>query len=418
MTERITLRNLKKSYYINFNSIVITFIAIILCVCTIRNGNEKFEIHIWAAIIIIDALAAISLVNNKVIAYGKEAILLIIGVTIPFLFQIIIKAPYYSVRSAFWGIILFIAFLCSATLIVQPGYGKTIFKTINFFNLFAASCIIIQMIFYYLGIRLDRYGQIGEIFFNAWEFTTSFRPCGVCVEPSQFAEMALLSVFYYMFINKNFKKLFVLIAGILLSTSMLGLLGLALLIMLYIWKYYIIHGRLFFKIFAFIITLVIIVILMSTIVYRPDMISVGYDKVLVNSSLGLRVNRSFELFNIMNLRDKLFGIGIQNQQLYLNFHSIVLPSDTYETISNHREFANTIGYMLCTCGLTGCMFFIYYIYICFKKQKFEVKVIVLLFLYIAAFCCIFSRSIFLMYFVAMYSIRDMVCENAVMVEHR
>lgn len=116
----------------------------------------------------------------------------------------------------------------------------------------------------------------------------------------------------------------------------------------------------------------------------------------------MRVSRSFELFGLLSPIEKVFGIGLQNQALYLNANGIILPGDLNETLA-HREFAATIGYLLCTCGLLGLVTFLSMFVPLFRNKGGRPIVLACLLLGIAATCCVFSRGIFIVMLLLLFA---------------
>ena len=130
-------------------------------------------------------------------------------------------------------------------------------------------------------------------------------------------------------------------------------------------------------------------------------------RIMSGGTSSARIWRSFDLYGIMDFWEKTFGIGNQNQALYLNYHQIVLPHDTSETLAN-REFAQTLGYVLCTTGLIGFGAFLYPFVKMVITQDYRVKTLVLMFLFVCFTCCIFARHIFGVYLVMIYATSGML----------
>ena len=398
------LRDSQRNYQVNYNPIFVVLAVAIICFATVRNGNHQYTINIWLTVILADLIALFVAFNTKKIKLNIYNLVMIAVVFLITFAQKMVFSGYYSFGSAINGALLFAFFLLSIGIVVQQGYELIILKTINAFNMLGAITIIVQMLFKYVGVRLDKYGIVSEFLFNAWEFTDVFRPCGIFSEPSHFSEMMLISVFYYLYIEKKNSRLVILGLSLLFSTSSLGIIGFGFLVALRF-----IEFDRFLRLGIGLKILIIgigcaLIVMVLFMIQKSGNSNWLVDRMLSGSSFSVRVTRSFEIFKDMNWHQKLIGLGIQNQEKFLNYYYIVLPSDTYETATTNREFAQTTGYILCTMGIVGfCAFILPLVKLFMNKTK-TVRCFIFLFIYITSFCCIFSRSIFFMYFVALYAV--------------
>ena len=131
-------------------------------------------------------------------------------------------------------------------------------------------------------------------------------------------------------------------------------------------------------------------------------------RILNGSTSGVRITRSYELFEQLPLGNKIFGIGIQNQELYLNYNNIILNSDTLETTLSNREFAATIGYLLCTTGVVGLGVFLTPFLKLFMKYDYRMKIIIMLFGLICFSCCVFARSAMCVFLVLVFATKELI----------
>lgn len=344
--------------------------------------------------------AVILFVTTRKIGRSALELLLFWGVAVlEFPIQWLIYS-HYGPQSALNGVITLALMILNVLLIVHRGYEDYLWKTLNFISILSSLCLILQMVCYWMGIRLDKIPFLSETFFKAWEFTNSFRACSLFSEPSHFAELALLSLYYYLLVKPRLRIAIVLALALILSTSNLGIIGVALLVVLYLLnleRYA--HVRSSTK---YIIITIAFLLGSGIMVWLSNSDNWVAVRLMSGGSSSVRIMRSFELYDVMDAFEKLFGIGIQNQEIYLNYHTIILPSDRLETITN-REFSQTLGYILCTTGALGFSAFSVPFIRRILRSDYSMKCLCLLFFFVCLTCCIFSRHTFLLYLIAIYS---------------
>ncbi len=405
-TRSVRIPKPRLSTVISVRMLVIKLTVIVLCLGTLNISETLFNFPIHYLILVLDIFAMLCIHNAGDLDYGLDLLPFVACTTITLAFQTVLAGPYFSWSSSFSSIILLYAMLICVILVMQKGYGDTIWKIINFFNLLSAICILVQYGAYMVGIRLDKMGSLSEWFFNAWEFSDSFRPCGTHDEPSAFAKTVLPSLYYYLFVGKNWKKALICIGGLAVSTSALGLLGMLLLLVVWLCNLDKLYG---FGIRTKYLILGIIGLVGSAaclVVLNMDIFIV--ERMMSGSSVGVRVLRSVDLFSLMSPVEKIIGIGVQNQQNYLNHYGIILAHDTYETtIGANREFAGTLGYILCTTGFFGLVFFVMPFYRTYKRHGLQVKVACALMLFCSLFCIFFNHTILVVFLLMVYATVDM-----------
>lgn len=383
----------------------ITVMLLVLCLGAVRTGHDRLSFSIGFSIVALDALALLYIRRGSDLDYGTEflpfPLVCLAGIGL----QLLFCREYYDLQNALTAFAVLLAGMLCLVFVAQKQYGQLIWNFVNAFNLFSAGCILSQMALYAVGLRLDKLGLISDLFFTAWEFTDSFRPSGPFCEPSAFAQFALFSLFYFLYIRRNWLAAVILTAALLLSTSSLGLVGIALLygiFLLRLDKLCEVSKKTKYRILAAIgiatAALVCLLAYMDVWLIR---------RTLAGSSIQVRLLRSIELFSLMTPLEKLFGIGMQNQANYLDFHGILLANDTYETVAGaSREFAGLIGYLLCTTGILGLSAFLIPLARLLKKS-WHTAVITGLFLYISLFCSIFTQHIMVLGITLIYAAWDM-----------
>lgn len=379
----------------------------LLCLCAVRAGHESFTFNVNLLLICIDVflILATRKINFSTAELWVFLVVAALEVPVQWVFN-----SFYDIRSAMTGMATLALMILNVALMIRRGYGKYLWNVVNFFSMFASVCLILQMALYMVGIRLDQMPILADTFFKAWEFTDKFRPCSLFSEPSHFAELALLSLYYYLLVSRNIRKAAILTAALLLSTSNLGIVGVAMLFVLYVInldRNAHISSRI--KYAVIMLTFLLGIGVMIWINNSSNWVAV---RLLEGGTSSVRVMRSFELYDIMSLFEKLFGIGIQNQAIYLNYHSIILPSDSLDIVLQNREFAQTLGYILCTTGALGFCVFMFPFVRMLMKSDYRIKSLCLLFLFVCFTCCIFSRQIFGIYLIMIYATKDILRDYA------
>lgn len=377
-----------------------SIVMIVFCIGMTRSGFENFRISVFN-LIMISFLLFIFMGQRKIktYKYGKGLIPIAVFNFLIIPIQILINDGYYNTVAALKSAILYASMVVAIVLLTDKENCKLLWKILNSFTLTGSILIIIQELFYLNGIRLDLAPGMNNTIFRGFYFQF-YRPCGMFSEPSHFAEMGLLSAFYYLFIERKMIKFLVVAVALMLSTSALGIVGVLLIILLYfisivfstaigqakkiLFAILMLAGSLFFFAWFF-----------ST--DNPVIL-----RVLNGATSATRINRSFELYQVLDPMHKIFGIGSQNQTYFLNSHKIILPSDTAATIAN-REFAQTFGYLLCTTGIIGSILFWFPFGKLFLRSNYKIKTLVVLFVYICLTACIQGRPTMLVYMILIFS---------------
>lgn len=385
---------------------MIVLIVVCLCLDTLRMGDYLFNFPHFYLILLLDVLGMLCIRYMGDLEYGMDLLPFMAVITVTMMLQFLLAGPYYDWTAAMVSVITMLAIVLCIILVTQKGCGCLIWRIINFFNLFAAGCILLQMALRSVGIRLDQMGMFSNLFFNAWEFTTVFRPCGPFKEAAMFAQPALLSLFYYLFIGRSWKKALFLTAALVLSTSAMGMLGVLLLCLA--WFLHLDHFFSIRRSTKWILLIAVVLLMVLFLALSMDAGIYVVQRMLSGSSIGLRLFRSVDLYGLMSPVEKLTGIGIQNQQNYLNYYSIILEHDTYETtIGASREPAGALGYILCTTGFFGLLSFVYPFYRTFVQGNLQVRIMVLLFLCCTTFSAMFMKPSMMVCMLAVYATVDL-----------
>lgn len=390
------------------SSVILLFI---LCLSAARTQHDVFTIP-FSALLILLIFIGMTFKNKINISCLQSNTIFLLTLLFCLLLQIIGNKYYFDVIEASKAIIIYYCTILACSLIISNDTSCIQWKIINWFSFISAGTIICQYFFYKIGIRLDYMPVLKEFVFNAWEFDYAFRPCGLFSEPSHFAELALISLYYFFFIKFSLYKILIICLGLVLSTSMLGILGIPLIVLVYI-AYPSLKRANDVRLMAmkkFIVVLFSLMFLTMVYFYFIADYSWLNERIMAGGTAGSRIFRSVEILTRLDFFEALYGIGMQNQALYLNYMGIILESDAFDTIEN-REYAQTLGYILCTNGILGFMAFLYQfvkIFICADRRT---RVFIGLFLIICFTSCVLTRPIFLIYLVVLYNLHVYSEEN-------
>ncbi len=369
-------------------------------------GSRLLDAPTFSLVLALDILVLLTLGHAGDWEYGMDLFPFLAVSAVTLVAQRLLSGSYYSVGAALNMWALLFALTVGAGLLAQRDSMALIWKIINFFNLFAAGCIIAQVVMGWFGVRLDRVGGIWQLLFNAWDFTAAFRPAGAYAEPAMFAQPALLSLYYSLFVGKSWPVALVISLALVMSTSAMGLMGLLLLLGAWAWnldKLYGISPKAKWRLLALLCATAAVVL-----VWALDRDVFVVKRLFSGSSIGVRVLRSVDLFREMSPGERLYGIGLQNQAAYLDHYHIALAHDTYETtFGGYREYAATLGYLLCTTGFFGLVSFVWPCYRAFVRGGFRAKTVSILIIYCTMSCAMHGDPILILYFVALYATVDM-----------
>lgn len=404
--------NKKKRKHLTVDEGLSLLSVVFLCFCICRTGHETAYVPVLYAGCVVIALNIFRVKDVELSKLKPALPFFAVALLAPLIQALFVVGPYYSISNAFNAAILFAVFsLCAGLLVASDNLSEYVWKIINFVSLSASVLILIEYLTFLLGVRLYSVPVLGDWIFNAWEFQGSgaYRPCAYFSEASHFAELALLSAFYYLYIaNSRMKFAFIFVACVV-STSSLGIIGCAGLALVYVFFFSYPKRRLIdsgkggsvqaMRVFLVILSCVVFV---AVVVFLQSSDSWFARRITDGATSSMRMSRSFELFGIMTPLEQLFGFGLQNQEIYLNANGIVLPSDYNETLVN-REFAATVGYVLCANGFCGLLAFLYMFLPGFKNRENKIKVLTGLLLYICFTCCIMSRAIFIVVLLLLFA---------------
>ena len=297
-------------------------------------------------------------------------------------------------------ILYFILFVyCGYYIAYSNQNNDMIFKTIHYISLVAAWLIIIQSLLHSVGFYLNRIAFVGDVFFHATDTNRYFRPSGFFSEPSYFAEVCLIDIFYYLFKRRNLKVVLIEGIALALSTSSLGIVFAYSLFVVWVCTQKITKNQyvdLFIKLLMIIVLLAAVVLFVG---YQGD--NAIIQRIQGGATIKQRTLRSFEIFGKLGSGHKFFGIGMQNLTGYLNEHSITLINDGLDTLTN-KEFAQSFGYILCTLGIPGAGLFVSFLISLFCNCKGKNKYFFIFLFELCLTASLITRLIFVFYIAVAY----------------
>lgn len=298
---------------------------------------------------------------------------------------------YYFVFSEAITIFMRMIFYTLIILIAQKHFA---FKTAGVFHSYLSVLFSIYLIIQYAVYKA--FNIILPIYFNYnWLFGPSrraglenlaegafrfvFRPSSMFLEPSHFTIFILPALAFILFFNEkvsNKYKIFAVIITIALiaSTSISGLIGAAIIWLMYIMKHIItIKQKVLYISKNGVLTLLFISALLF-ILLNSSLANVGMDRLSEGGSFDQRITRGIIIFDKLDTHHKIFGIGVNNITEYMNHYKLSTPYD--ETI---LEMMSSLVSTFVTSGLIGGIFLIVFLLHLFKTQKlFYGKVLVLI----------------------------------------
>lgn len=208
-----------------------------------------------------------------------------------------------------------------------------------------------------------------------------FRPSAFFLEPSHLAQYFFVFLGFVLF-NKNVStkvqiiNAFLCTLGIVVSRSGMGMVGCALLLLLYIFlkiKNNIVVGS----------TLLCLVIVTGIILLNTEFVQIGLKRITDGSALSARVGNGYEMFFKLSPTFIIFGCGFGN-----------VPINIY---------LNGLEHSLISLGIVGSSIFIIVLFKTFKNSCLWKKVVVLIIAGLLLIADVFNSALLVFYFTILYS---------------
>ncbi len=263
-----------------------------------------------------------------------------------------VSGDHFQVGSALSALLYYCFYAyCGFYIALRLEDKDKLYRWIHAVTMVGAGIILTQYVLrMVLGIRLSAIPVIGEYIFHAVDRGVNFRPSGIFSEPSQFAKIAVLDLYFSLFVKNNRRATVVVLLGVLCSTSGMGII---LSFGLLVW--WAVSCELSKKQWLNVaLKLALVLAFVALVVFF-----FGYsgDNRLLNrlrggATINQRTFRAVEVYYKMQPLDKIFGVGLYNMANYLDEYGIVLVTDRADTLV-HREYGQSFVYVLCTLGIAG-----------------------------------------------------------------
>lgn len=245
----------------------------------------------------------------------------------------------------------------------------------------------------------------------AYVYSISFRPSSLFSEPAKLAQYLLpcLIILFFSEIRSKYRGLMIAIisAGIVLSTSFMGILICAFLYALYFLKGKFTIQKIGFVFFA--------VAFFAFIYFRTDLITRNITRVssgLINStgtsSASLRLLRGWEIYYHIPPLYKIIGVGLNGLQDFINSHSIVIK---YGGNYAYGEYASTITYVLNCCGLIGLISFVRFLKGCSRYADRVSKILISVVIIMSFGSSFLVTPIWVLYFTIIFCSKKITSEE-------
>ena len=382
---------------------VIDIIWILVCFCCCISGDKWASSLISVCYYALFGILILIVINNGLSITGE------IGVFCGITFLIGVISAIYNTFSGFsyfnlfvhlrQVLYLFLFVYCGYYIAYKNQNNGLIFKTVHYISLIATWIIIFQGVLQRTGIYLNRITFFSETLFQATDTSQYFRPSGFFSEPSYFAEICLIDIFYCLFKKRNLKVVLIEMIALAFSTSSLGIVFAYSLFVVWVCTQKITRNQYI----DFFIKAIMIGVLLAVII-----LFIGYQgdnaillRIQKGATIKQRTLRAFEIFGKLDDGHKFFGVGMQNLARYLDAYSINLVNDGVDTIVN-AEFAQSFGYILCTLGIPGAITFVGFLASLFIKCKSENKYFFVLVIELCLTASLITRLIFVLYISVIY----------------
>ena len=281
-----------------------------------------------------------------------------------------IFAQYFSLEAASTIVLRLIYYLLLVFVARRHFRFDEVRKFYNYLVIIASLYLIAQFIMYH------GFGHILPIYLKLeWQFppearpiniyTLGFRPSSLFLEASYFALFVLPSICINLFTEyrKPIDTVTFITAcvAIVLSTSSAGVIGVALLLFIKMFRS---KEKLSVKRVSFNILMIVAVITAASYIMTSQNSLLLRSRLTSGGSIGERVLRGFIVYGKLPLFHKIFGVGIGNMESYMLYNGISTIYDE-SNLNSCASVAQTMVYF----GIIGLCFLLYFIYSSIKRAK-------------------------------------------------
>lgn len=318
------------------------------------------------------------------------------------IFNVAANSPHFALSASLKSTLYYCMHAyCGFYIAYKKQDTDAVFKLLHGISALAGLIVVLQAVFYFAGIHLNRIPVVGNYLFHAVDTSRYFRPSAFFSEPSNVAKVVLLDLFCNLFRKRNFWRAGLNVLALILSTSSLGIvLGFVIFVIWAVTQRISNNQR---------VNVIAKVLLLTGSIYLLYWF-LGYsgsnaiiNRILGGATISQRTLRAFEIYGKLEPAEKIFGIGMQNLANYINVNSLVLVNEGIDTLVN-KEYAQFFGYVLCTLGITGATAYVVFIFSLWRGMKKNHCAILILFMGLSLTSNLTTQQIYVLCCAAMWTV--------------
>ena len=303
-------------------------------------------------------------------------------------------AWFSEIRAIRGQAIYMVFFIVSFFVVEYVDDLKFPYKLLHYLSLLAGVIVIIQSIANRAGVNLHGIPVLGEFVFNSTD--GFFRPSAFFGEPSYFAEVVVLDLFFNLFITNNYKMAVFNIISLIPTYSGVGVLLAGSMLLSWVLTKQVSKNVLINFVTKLVTGGCLFLFVYNLVIYDGDNILVN--RLTRGATINQRTYRGIEIFGNLDPIHKTFGVGMQNVSSYLDLNRITLENDREDTLVN-REFMQSFYYLLCTLGVCGSFSSFFCFGELFKNMKGYKRLIIIFLILLMFVSSMICRSIFILWMI-------------------
>ena len=322
--------------------------------------------------------------NKKIITINKIYLVFVSIVVLINLINIPLITSYANIGNICKGLVNIISFFMIISIVLE-------YIDIDLFHgIYSKVCnlvslqIIIQYILYYgfnIRTNVELFG-IKLFTDNLYEF---YRPSAIFSEPSILAGFFVIIILLELFRGNKKKAMFYTVISLATTSNN------AILFAAVIWGLYIIKRVSMKKIIAA-VSIFILVVNLNT-----PTVNLVKERLLSGGTYNARITRAKIIFEDLNKKEKILGVGLQNVNSYSKTNEIITEYD--EINGRYTEYMSTVWYFFISSGLISGVAFLFFIFWIILKGSYESRVLALIFLLLCYTSNIMTSFIWCLYLV-------------------
>lgn len=319
---------------------------------------------------------------------------------------------YYQSRSINFTIAFIVSLLVIFLLLYTNINYSCVFKIYTFFVWLMVAICVFQWILLIIGVRIP-FNLPGLDYTNSWEqlssqiFGMDEYPTALFSEKAHFCEYLIPYVAFCLF-SKDFVKIHrIFKAAIISLLTIMSVSGNGVVLVFLCWGLYFTFFNEFDfrnRILLFIIGVVVITISFYTLT-QIDTINAMLSILFTNNTYGYskanyRVYRGFDVYSLLPIIQKVFGVGYYNMETFANVNNIV---SRYDTTWNIYEYFSAFTQILIYFGGVGFIFIVGHIVALFRNQSNLTKSLVILLIAISLSSEVLLQGFHMMFLILILS---------------